>query len=127
MVSFKIGEINDTANECIHMFQVVPDILAEDDDQVSRDLKLLALQQDKLIAELLKAYKDEEGDDPEGKKRRLDEEMEARIRALNNSRAVSRAMLAEQWIRSVKIQRQGRCANLCLCRWSCLVCDTLVW
>ena len=58
----------------------------EDEEEVNKELLLLALQQEKLLAELKLAYAAEEGDDDPDK---MNAEMEARIRALNAGRPVS--------------------------------------
>lgn len=60
----------------------------EDEEEVNKELLLLALQQDKLLAELKLAYAAEEDEDPD----KMNAEMEARIRALNAGRPVSRCL-----------------------------------
>lgn len=69
--------------------QVVTDITSENEDEVNKDLLLLAQQQEKLIAQLRKAYETDGNEaDAAERKRKLDEEMEARMKALNASRGV---------------------------------------
>jgi len=60
----------------------------ESEDEVSKDLLLLAQQQEKLLAELRQAYAADEEGDPEERKARLNADMEAKIQALNAGRAV---------------------------------------
>nr|XP_002123735.5 trichohyalin-like [Ciona intestinalis] len=68
--------------------KVVVDIAHESEEEVNKDLLLLAQQQEKLIAELQQAYADDGVDEGGEKKAKFDAEMEARIRALNEGRGV---------------------------------------
>ena len=69
---------------------VISDLLQDDEDQVHKDLLLLAKQQEKLIRELRSAWEQEEDTGSPGEKSaRLNAEMEAKIRAINALRPVS--------------------------------------
>ena len=56
---------------------------------MNKDLLLLAMQQEKLIAELRQAYALEDEEDTEENRARRNAEMEARMRAINAGRHVS--------------------------------------
>ena len=68
---------------------MVGDISEESEDEVNKDLLLLAMQQEKLITELRLAYAEEEEEDTDERRAKRNEEMEARMKAINAGRPVS--------------------------------------
>ena len=68
---------------------MVGDVAEESEDEVNKDLLLLAMQQEKLIADLRQAYAAEEEEDTEENRARRNAEMEARMKAINAGRPVS--------------------------------------
>ena len=62
----------------------------ESDDEVNKDLLLLAMQQEKLLAELRQAYAQEEEEDTDERRAKINAEMEAKMKAINAGRHVSR-------------------------------------
>ncbi|XP_077866206.1 uncharacterized protein LOC144353786 [Saccoglossus kowalevskii] len=74
----------------------VPDMTDPSDAQQDKEFRLLALQQEKLLAELQKAYAEEmeKAANNEARKSEMDAEMEARMRALNlaNKQKVDEAL-----------------------------------
>ena len=65
----------------------VIDLDLPDEDELEKELVLLAKQQEKLLAELALAYEEENQRDKEemesGRRAAFDQEMEARVRAMN--------------------------------------------
>lgn len=75
---------------------MVGDVAEESEDEVDKDLLLLALQQEKLIAELRQAYAQEEEEDTDERRAKINAEMEARMKAINAGRHVSSEVLSKR-------------------------------
>ena len=84
----------------------VIDLDIPDESELERDLVLLAKQQEKLLAELSRAYAEESEREREeresGRRAAFDEEMEARVRAMNLSLAPEEIEGALEEVREVR-------------------------
>ena len=82
------------------------DLDLPEDDELERDLILLAQQQEKLLAELALAYEQESEREREemesGRRAAFDQEMEARVKAMNLSVAPEEIEDAFEEVREVK-------------------------
>ena len=82
------------------------DLDLPEDDELERDLILLAQQQEKLLAELALAYEEESEREREemesGRRAAFDQEMEARVKAMNLSVAPEEIEDAFEEVREVK-------------------------
>ena len=84
----------------------VIDLDLADEDEMDRDLILLATQQEKLLAELARAYSEEyerERDEVDsGRRAAFDQEMEARVRNMNLQMAPEEIDGAMEEVREVR-------------------------
>ena len=84
----------------------VIDLDIPDEDELERDLILLAQQQEKLLAELALAYEEENererGEVESGRRAAFDQEMEARVKAMNLSVAPEEIEGAFEEVREVR-------------------------
>ena len=84
----------------------VIDLDLPDEDELERDLILLAQQQEKLLAELALAYEQESEREREemesGRRAEFDKEMEARVKSMNLSLAPEEIKEAFEEVREVR-------------------------
>lgn len=85
----------------------VIDLDLPDEDILERDLILLATQQEKLLAELARAYAEESEREREdidsGRRAAFDQEMEARVRNMNLQMAPEELERAMEEVREVRV------------------------
>lgn len=88
----------------------VVDLDLPDEDELDKELILLAQQQEKLLAELALAYEQESEREREemesGRREAFDKEMEARVRAMNLSVAPEEIEGAFEEVREVRKHKQ---------------------
>ena len=96
----------------------VIDLELPDEDELDRDLILLAQQQEKLLAELALAYEQESEREREelesGRREAFDKEMEARVKAMNLSVAPEEIEGAFEEVREVSEIKPPLCAIVLL-------------